>query len=222
MARLVLVIGNKNYSSWSMRPWILLKAAGIPFEEVMIPLQQPDTAARIAEHTPAGRLPVLKHGGITVWESLAICEYLAEQFPDAALWPADTAARAMARAIANEMHAGFQPLRQAMPMNVRRDRPGLAISPEVAANIARIGAIWREARTRFGERPDSGGPFLFGRFSVADAMFAPVISRFRTYHVDPGPVARGYMDAFWRHPAARAWLAESEAEGWPTPFYDDV
>lgn len=210
MAQMTLVIGNRNYSSWSLRPWLAMRMAGLDFTEIVIPLDQADTATRIAEHSGAGRVPVLHHAGLTVWESLAICEYVAETTPEACLWPSDRAARAAARAVSAEMHAGFAALREALPMNVRADRPGVPLGPSVKADIRRIEAIWSDCRGRFG----AGGPFLFGQFSIADAMFAPVASRFRTYHVDLDPSAQAYCDLMLGLPSMADWAAAAAAEPW--------
>lgn len=224
MASFTIVLGNKNYSSWSLRPWLALKAAGEPFGEIVIPLRTPDTKARILEHSPSGKVPVLKGpDGLIVWETLAIVEYLAERFPNAKLWPADPAVRAVARSVANEMHAGFGALRSNMPMNVRmKARAEIASArtaiPEVKADIDRIQAIWSECRTRFG----NGGDFLFGTFGGADAMFAPVVCRFRTYGVNLGGAAGAYADAVWNWPALREWRDAAEAEPFSIPQYDDI
>jgi glutathione S-transferase len=203
-----LVIGNKNYSSWSLRPWLAMKVAGIPFEELRIPLDLPETRAQILRHSPSGKVPVLREGEAVVHESLAICEFLAERFPEAQLWPEVPAARALARSVSAEMHAGFAALRAAMPMNVRARLPGRGRAPGVDADVERIGALWRDARVRFG----SGGDFLFGRFSIADAMFAPVVTRFRTYDVPQGADGRAYCEAVWELPAMREWEAAARAE----------
>lgn len=207
---MVLVIGNKNYSSWSLRAWLALKLAGLPFDEVLIPLDLADSRARLREHSPTGRVPVLKDGDVIVPESLAIIEYAAELRPEARLWPADAGARAVARAVAAEMHAGFAALRQHMPMNIGRRAPGKGEAPGVADDVARISEIFRTCRTRFGQ----GGDFLFGAPGAADAMFAPVASRFRTYDVALDPVAQAYADAILRHPAFQAWEAAAVAEPW--------
>lgn len=207
---LQLVIGNKNYSSWSMRPWIALKVAKIPFDETVIPIYRADSKDKLLAHSPAGRVPILIDGDVRVWESLAILEYLAEKSPDAALWPKAPAARAHARAIANEMHAGFLPLRRHLPMNVWRPAERRLLTPEAVANATRIDAMWSDCRAQFGQ----GGPFLFGPFSAADAMYAPVVSRFQTYAVDVGPVARAYMDAVMALPAWEEWVAGALAEPW--------
>ena len=198
---LSLVIGNKNYSSWSMRPWIAMKAAGIPFEEVFIPLDLPDTKARIKSHSPAGKVPVLLDGESTVWELLAILEHLAERFPKAGLWPADAAARAEARSISGEMHAGFMALRGQCPMNLWRPVEKLKLTPDAEKNAERITELWRKARQSHGK----GGDFLFGAFSAADAMFAPMATRFRTYDVACDEVSRAYVAAIHAHPAFKAW-----------------
>lgn len=212
MSDLTLVMGNKAYSSWSLRPWLALKQAGLPFAETVIPLRQPDTAARIAEHSPSGRVPSLIHGGLTVWDSLAICEYVAELAPDAGLWPADRAARAVARAVSAEMHSGFVSLRTTMPMNLKSDRKGQGLTETTAADITRIEALWADARTRFGI--PAGGPFLFGAFTIADAMFAPVVTRLETYGAPVSPESRAYMDAVLALPAMREWIVAAKAEPW--------
>lgn len=177
-----LLIGNKAYSSWSLRPWILMRHFDLPFEEEMVALYQPDTAERVRRFSKAGKLPVLVDGDIVVWESLAIIDYLAERYPDRAIWPADRAARAHARAAATEMHAGFQALRNRCGMNMRRVPRAIALADPVTADIARIVTLWTEARERFG----AGGPFLYGAFSAADAMYAPVVNRFHAYAIEIG------------------------------------
>ena len=177
---LQLVIGNKNYSSWSFRPWLAMKVARIPFEETVIPLDTPDFKSRITALSGAGKVPVLIDGDTCVWESLAILEYLAEKFPEAGLWPQDAQARAHARAISAEMHAGFQPLRRQLPMNMRRPVKPQRLEADAETDVQRIEAIWSHCRTRFGQ---GGGPFLHGAFGAADAMYAPVVSRFHTYGV---------------------------------------
>jgi len=206
---LVLYIGNKNYSSWSMRPWVAMKAAGIPFDEVVIPLY---TGAadkqRILDVTPSGKVPALVDGDVTVWDSIAIIEYLAEKFPQADLWPKDSAARAHARAISAEMHGGFGPLRKECGMNIHRPIRAKELSDDAKDNIARVQEIWIECRKRYG----AGGPFLFGTFGAADAMYAPVVHRLRTYAIDVKPEVRAYMDAMWSHPAFAAWTAGGLAE----------
>lgn len=214
-AGLKLVIANKNYSSWSMRPWLVLKAFGIPFEEVRISLGRPDTSAQIAKYSSAGRVPVLVDGEITVWDSLAICEYLAEQFPDKGLWPRDVAARAHARSICAEMHSGFGALRSAMWMNIRASFPGKGRTPETQSDIARICEIWEDCLEHSG-----GRGFLFGDFSIADAYFAPVVMRFRTYGVWLAPAVQAYVDRVVAHPAVAQWMREALEETDTLEKYD--
>jgi glutathione S-transferase len=211
-----LIIANKAYSSWSMRPWLAMKANGLNFRETVIGLDQPDTAAKIKAFSAAGKVPVLQHGDITVWESLAILDYLAEIFPDKAWWPADRHARAFARAVATEMHGGFQSLRQAMPMNVRKVFPPVAGTEAVDADIARVTSIWRECRDRFGK----DGPFLFGAFSNADAMYAPVVTRFKTYGVKLDETCHAYSEAVLNHPAVREWYISAAGEPWVIAKYE--
>jgi glutathione S-transferase len=210
MSSLTLVIGNKNYSSWSLRAWLALEQTGAPYRELVIPLGQPDTAARILAHSPTGRVPALVHDGVTVWDSLAIGEHLAEAFPAAHLWPEHTAARAVARSVSAEMHSSFAGLRSCMPMNVRAKMPGLGRTPASLRDVERVRSLWKDCRQRFGQ----GGPFLFGRFSIADAMYAPVVFRFRTYDVALGETERAYCDAMLALPAMKKWEREAEAETW--------
>ncbi|PTM57414.1 glutathione S-transferase family protein [Phreatobacter oligotrophus] len=213
-----LVIGNKAYSSWSFRPWILLKVLGIPFDEELIPLYREGSAEAIRKLSPGGKVPALIDGDIVVWESLSIIEYIADRFPDRGVWPADPAARAHSRSIASEMHSGFQALRNRCPMNVRRVPHPIVLGPEVEANVARIVAGWTEARARFG----AGGPFLYGAFSGADAMYAPVVSRFHCYAVPVPPEARAYMDAIMALPAWKDWMEAGLIEPWRLADSDDV
>jgi glutathione S-transferase len=207
---LKLIIGNKNYSSWSFRPWIAMKLAGIAFDEQVISLDAKDFKAQVTKVSGTGKVQALADGGVHVWESLAILEYLAETFPQARLWPADPQARAQARAIAAEMHAGFVPLRRELPMNMWRPVKPRQLTSEAAANVARIDAMWTDCRNRFG----AGGSFLFGAFGAADAMYAPVVSRFHTYGVAVGPVSRPYMDAVMALPAWAEWRAAALREPW--------
>jgi len=207
---LKLIVGNKNYSSWSMRPWIAMKVAGIAFDETVISLDAANFKATVSPYSGTGKVPVLIDGDVSVWESLAILEYLAEKFPKAVLWPADAAARAHARAIANEMHAGFLPLRRLMPMNMWRPIIKRELTPEAAVNVKRIEELWSGARARFGK----GGPFLFGSFGAADAMYAPVVARFHTYGVAVGASTRDYMDAVMALPAWREWRDAGVKEPW--------
>ena len=212
-----LVIGNKNYSSWSLRPWLALAHAGAPFEEELIPLDMPDTAARIGAISPAGKVPILIDGTTIVWESLAIIDYLSEKFTGAGLYPADPIARARARSISCEMISGFRALRGACPMNLRREPRAVGLDDDIRRDIARIGAIWRETRERHG----SGGPFLFGAFGAADAMFAPVATRFRTYCIEIDPVSTAYVEAIHDFEPFRRWKAAALQETWIIP-HDEV
>ena len=213
VSNLHLIIGNKNYSSWSLRPWMALSMAGIPFRETVIPLDTPETARLIAEHTGAGRVPVLRHGRLAIWESLAIMEYIAELFPDKKLWPKPLAARAMARSVANEMHAGFSALRNACPMNIRRPKKPVQLNEAVLRDIRRIEEIWHSCRTKFGKN----GKFLFGKFSIADAMFAPVASRLDTFAIEVSDESRAYVDAVINTAAFQAWREAALKETWIVP-----
>ena len=217
MSSLTLVVGNKNYSSWSLRPWMALAMANIPFKEVVIPLDQPRTKAEIVSHSQAGRVPVLHHGKLIIWESLAILEYLADAFPDKGLWPRTKTARALARAVSSEMHAGFSALRNACPMNLRRPRKALALSDAVKADIQRIENIWRECRVNFGK----GGKFLFGKFGNADSMFAPVVTRFDTYDIQVAKDTRQYMENVMATDAFKTWKEAALKETWIIP-HDEV
>jgi len=210
---LLLLIGNKNYSSWSLRPWIAMKVAGIPFAEQVISLDASDFKERVGKISATGKVPALSDGEARVWESLAILEYLAEKFPQAGLWPAEPAARAHARSVAAEMHAGFLPLRRHYPMNIWRPVRRREPVAEVVEHISRIDAMWTDCRTRFGR----AGPFLFGAFGAADAMYAPVVSRLHTYDVDVGPVARAYMEAVLGLPAWTEWCVAARQEPWVLP-----
>jgi glutathione S-transferase len=205
-----LVIGNKNYSSWSLRPWLAMRHLDIPFEEVLIPLDQDDTKTRILAHSPGGKVPILKDGDVTVWESLSILEYLAEKFPDRALWPERPATRAYARTLSCEMHAGFTALRGACPMNLRKRFAYRDRGADVTRDVARIQQMWGECRRRFA----ADGPFLFGRFSAADAMYAPVAARFAGYSIPVDDTVQAYLDALFDLPAFREWKAAGEVESW--------
>lgn len=207
MTELTLVIGNKNYSSWSLRPWLVMKQAGLEFSEIRIPLFTADSRQKILHHSPTGKVPVLHHRETTVWESLAICEYIAEQF-DASLWSNDRKLRAIARSVSHEMHGGFFALRQHMPMNCRARFSGQGTNDAVQTDIDRITTIWRNARQTYG----SDGNFLFGPFTIADAMFAPVVSRFMTYGVELGTVEQAYADSIWQLPAMQDWLDAAHHE----------
>jgi glutathione S-transferase len=206
---LKLYVGNKKYSSWSMRPWLALKSTGVPFDQEVIALDMPDTAEQIARFNPAGRVPCLIDGELVVWDSLAICEYLAEKFPDKRLWPQEAAARATARSACAEMHSGFQALRNDLPMKIREPLAERPLRDEVKAEVARIVGLWADCRRRFGK----GGPFLFGEFGIADAYYAPVsVGRFRTYSVPIDRATKDYIDAVYAHPAVQAWVADAGRE----------
>ena len=211
MSDLVLYIGNKNYSSWSFRPWIAMRAAGIPFSDRVVPFDFAAGNPAFKELSPTGRVPVLHHGKLRVWESLSIIEYVAELYPDAGIWPTDREARAQARSVSMEMLAGFRALRGACPMNIRRPQRAIDLPDGVMDDVARIEAIWGEALDR------SGDPFLFGAFSAADAMFAPVVNRFHVYDLTRKPGSLAYMDRVMAHPAWKAWEAAARAEPWIVP-----
>ena len=218
MERYTIVLGNRAYSSWSLRGWLALAQTGAAYEEVVIPLRRANSKARILEHSPSGLVPALRverdGGTFVVTDSLAITEYLAERFPDAGLWPQDAEARALARSVAAKMHAGFAALRGQMPMDLRRNAPGAGRSPEVEADIDRICAIWRACRNGYG----ASGDFLFGGFTAADAAFAPVVLRFRTYEVALDPLCAAYRDAVLAWPPLVAWIAAAETEPWTIAF----
>jgi len=203
---LTLYLGSKRYSSWSMRPYLAMMHTGEPFEEKKVILDQPETTAEIAKFSPSGRVPVLVHDGLVIWDSLAICEYLNELFPRAQLWPADRAQRARARSISAEMHSSFMAMREAMWMDIGVDKRGQGHTPEALADTRRIQAIWRE------QLEASKGPFLFGTFSIADAMFAPVTTRFVTYGVDVDATCRAYVEAIHALPAMQAWHRDAATE----------
>ena len=209
-----LVIGNKTYSSWSMRPWILMRALDIAFDETVLPLYEAETNATLRTLSPAAKVPILIDGAVTIWDSLAIIEYLAEGYPEVAVWPRDRAARAQARSLAAEMHSGFLPLRRAFPMNLGRAPKRTKLEPEaraaVAADIARIETAFAGTRERFG----ADGPFLFGAFSAADAMYAPIVARLHTYAAKVGTETLAYMEAVMALSAWKDWAAGAAAEGW--------
>ena len=208
-----LIIGNKNYSSWSMRGWLACKQSGLPFEETLVPLYDGDWIERRATEDLApssGKVPILWDGDVVVWDSLAILDHLNEMTGNTRFWPADPSARAMARSIVAEMHSGFAALRQALPMNLRRKFNGFDLSPEVRADVLRINRLWAQARARFGGE----GDFLFGEFGAADIFFAPVVSRFVTYAVPVSRFAEAYIDAVTGHPFVQDWIAAAQAEEW--------
>ena len=208
MADFTIYIANKNYSSWSLRAWLMLKQTGAEFAETLIPLREATTRANILRHSPSGRVPALHHGDLVIWDSLAIGEYLAEIFPAARLWPEDIQARAVARSASAEMHSGFAALRSHLPMNMRSSFPHRGVTQEAQADINRITALWRDCRKRFG----GDGGFLFGHFTIADAMYAPVVSRFRTYKVELEPETQLYADTVWALPSVQEWLTEARNE----------
>ncbi|WOI52643.1 glutathione S-transferase family protein [Parvularcula sp. LCG005] len=218
---LTLIIGNKNLSSWSFRPWILMTQFDIPFEEVMIRLDEPESRASIKTHSPSGLVPCLKDGDTAIWDSLAIAEYLSELYPDRHLWPQDKAARALARSMTCEMHSGFSALRGGWPMDIATKDAGVTVPWGVRRDLGRIFTLWTTARETHG----SAGPFLFGAFSVADAFFAPVVSRIRSFGPVPTtPVVRDYLDAMEALPAFQKWAdgaLKEVADGWYTgePIY---
>lgn len=199
-----LAIGTKAYSSWSLRPWILLKAHNIPFEEDLIPLDTPEFRPRVNAYNAGSTVPILADGDVTVWESLAIMEYIADLFPEKEIWPRPRDARAFARVIANEMHAGFRGLRAGCPMNLRKRFAEIDRGELVAKDVARSTTILKQALERFGA-PSGQGPYLFGSFTAADAMYTPLVSRFQTYSIQVDPVVRRYMDAIFDHPAFVEW-----------------
>jgi glutathione S-transferase len=209
-----LVIGNKNYSSWSMRPWVLMKQMGIAFEERMVKFNSADWADHIARLSPSKLVPVLwdgvpgEAGSFAVWDTLAIVEFVADRFPDKAIWPADPRSRARARSLACEMHAGFRNLRSTMPMNIRSQHPGKGYTDATARDIARVEQLWADCRREFG----AGGPFLFGAFGAADAMFAPVTQRFATYQPPLSAATRAYCEAVSKAPGVAAWIADAKME----------
>jgi glutathione S-transferase len=211
MTPLTLVIGNKNYSSWSLRPWLLLKHLGVPFDEVLIALDTPSTRDEIERFSPSGRVPALKHGELTVWDSLAVCEYVAELTGRG--WPAAREARAVARAVSAEMHSGFTNLRSLWPMNARARNRHTAVTAALEADVERIDEIWNDCRSRFG----AAGPWLFGEYSIADAMYAPVVLRFNTYGAGISPTARWYMASVLEDACLQEWLQAAKRESWTNP-----
>ncbi|RUR84100.1 glutathione S-transferase family protein [Chlorogloeopsis fritschii PCC 9212] len=208
MSDLSLVIGNKNYSSWSLRSWLAMKQFGLEFHEICIPLYTTESVSKISQYSPSGKVPVLLHGSLAIWDSLAICEYLAEEYPHLHWWPKDKSARAIARSISAEMHSGFQTLRQNMPMNCRAKLPGKGMAIGVQKDIDRITTIWQECRQKFG----AGGDMLFGKFTIADAMFAPVVLRFVIYDVQLDDIARNYVETILKLPALQEWIKAAETE----------
>lgn len=213
-----LIMANKAYSSWSIRPWLLLAHLKIPFEDIVIPLDHPGTRKAILKHSPSGKCPALRDGEILVWDSLAIIEYLAEKYPDKAVWPKTRAARAHARSACAEMHSGFMALRRECPMNLRREKRAIALSEEALADAKRIDALWNEARKTYGK----AGPFLYGKFSAADAFFAPVVNRLHVYDVKVSKAARDYMKALMSLPAWQALVHDAQEEVWRIDKYETI
>ena len=210
---MLLVIGNKRYSSWSLRPWLVLKHYALPFEEKLIPLDRPETSSEILRYSPSSKVPALIDGNLTVWESLAICEYLNDKFPEKHMWPRGIEQRALARAVSNEMHGGFQKMRELMPHDLQKELRDFGYS-DAQADITRIFQIWRQCLDR------SGGPFLFGDFSIADAMYAPVANRFVSYGVRCDTDIEKYVRSNRAVPAHRQWIAEGNAETLRMPRYE--
>jgi glutathione S-transferase len=215
---LTLVLANKAYSSWSMRPWMVLKHFEIPFEDIVIPMNRPETRAEMLQHAPTGKCPSLRDGSICVWDSLAIIEYIAETYPVFPIWPRGTEARAHARSLSAEMHSGFMALRGECPMNIRRPRRAIKVSDGALADAKRIDEAFTEARSRFG----GGGAFLFGEFSAADAMFAPVVNRFDIYDLPVRDTTRAYMAAMKALPAWQQWERDALAEPWRIEHYEAI
>jgi glutathione S-transferase len=213
MHDLHLIMANKNYSSWSLRPWLAMTVGGLFFRETVLDLNDPNFGQNIRQHSRSGKVPVLRHGDITIWESLAILEYVAETFPETNLWPKSAKARAVARAVSSEMHAGFASLRNTCPMNLRRPKKAVPMNEAAQNDVAAIQALWRACRKEFGQ----GGPFLFGTFSAADAMYAPVVTRFDTYDVAVDDDTREYMNAVSSLPAFETWRKAALEEPWRVP-----
>jgi glutathione S-transferase len=211
MSDLTLVIGNKNYSSWSLRPWMLLKHLSLPFKEVLIPLDTPEFKDQVEKYGPSGRVPVLRHGTHCIWDSLAICEYLAELASKG--WPEERHARAVARSVCAEMHSGFTNLRLEWPMNARARNRRTPMTPGLEADIDRVDEIWNDCRRRFG----AGGPWLFGQYSIADAMYAPVVLRFKTYSAQVSETARWYLATALEDAAMQEWMQAAQSEEWKLP-----
>ncbi|ACB95303.1 glutathione S-transferase family protein [Beijerinckia indica] len=213
---LTLVIANKAYSSWSFRPWIVMRHFEIAFKEITIPMAQETTRTDMLRYAPTGKCPSLHDGDITIWDSLAIIEYLAESFPEKAIWPRDKAARAQARSLSAEMHSGFVNLRSLLPMNMRRPPAKRALTPEAAADLERLESAFATAQQAFGQ----GGPFLMGAFSAVDAMFAPVVNRLHVYDVAVSAPTKAYMEAVMALPAWRDWETDARAESWIIDKYE--
>lgn len=220
-----LIIGNKAYSSWSMRAWLAARHSGLDIDDVLIPLYEDGSAEEMRRYAPTGKVPCLMDGAVAVWDSLAICEYLAELAPDAGLWPRDRIARAVARSACAEMHSAFPALRKHMPMNVRKTLHGKGWPDDagerqaVERDVARLEQLWEHLRTDYGTAAGKG-PYLFGHFTIADCFYAPVVTRLVTYGVNPGPVGKAYMDAIMDNDHVRAWIADAQAEPWVLPHVE--
>ncbi len=213
MDKTTLIIGNKNYSSWSLRAWMMLKQSNIEFDEILLKLDTEDFEQRIGDFSPSRTVPVLNHGGHVIWDSLAIAEYLNETYPNKQLWPQDVEARISARAVSAEMHSAFFSLRKLMPMNCRAENRRVEMTDDLLQNIERVKTIWTKARKQFGNNnSDSNGGFLFGHFTIADAMYAPVVFRFNTYGVELDGPAKEYADHMLQLTSMQDWLKEAKAE----------
>lgn len=215
--KLTLVIGNKNYSSWSLRPWLAMAAKGIPFAEVLIPLEHANSRQQVLQYSPTGKVPALKFGNLMLWESLAIIEYVADKHPEAKLWPEDMEQRALARSLASEIHAGFQALRSQCPMNLRR-RGATRLTSEAEADVMRLTNYWRKFRTVSA----ADGRFLFGEFGAVDAMFAPIATRIRSYEISVDRVTNEYIDEIYALPAFKKWYDAAVAEPWKIASVDNI
>lgn len=213
-----LFIANKAYSSWSMRPWLLMASMGIPFEEVVIPMARPDSKKKMLKHSPVGKMPALKDGDVIVYESIAVIEYIAEKYPQKNIWPKNKAARALARSLSAEMHAGFQALRQHCPTVFRRPVKARELTPEAALDVARLESAFANTRKAYGR----GGPFLFGKFTAVDAMFAPIVTRLHIYDIKVSKTTRAYMDAIMALPAYQAWIKDAAKEKWAIEKFDVI
>ncbi len=213
-----LFIANKAYSSWSMRPWLLMASMGIPFEEVVIPMARPDSKKKMLKHSPVGKMPALKDGDVIVYESISVIEYIAEKYPQKNIWPKNKAARALARSLSAEMHAGFQALRQHCPTVFRRPVKARELTPEAALDVARLESAFANTRKAYGR----GGPFLFGKFTAVDAMFAPIVTRLHIYDIKVSKTTRAYMDAIMALPAYQAWIKDAAKEKWAIEKFDVI
>lgn len=215
--KLTLVIGNKNYSSWSLRPWLAMAAKNVPFAEILVPLDHPNSRQQVLQYSPTGLVPALKYGNLIVWETLAIIEYVNEKHPEANFWPEEPEYRAIARSMAAEVHSGFQAIRQHCPMNLRR-RAARRLTPAVEADVMRLANYWKRFRMEMADR----GPFLFGEFGAVDAMFAPLATRIRSYEIPVDRTTNEYIDAIYSLPAFQKWYQAAIAEPWRIASTDNV